>query len=93
MLYEVITLAAAVAPPLAKRREGVVDARDGPARLLAGTPRREPQMLVDAERGPDAAALRHVGDAVADDAVGREAEDLLAARADAAAGGGGEPHA
>jgi len=75
---------------LRQPREHVVDALDGPAPLAAsGTAtaaRGEPQMFVDGQRRPDAAALRHVGDAAAGDEVGGEAEDLLAAEADAAAG-------
>ena len=83
-------LRAGVGLALGQPREGVVDALDGPgAAAFAGD---EPQVLVDRERAPQAAALRHVADAEPRD-VGRRAPDqLLAGEADRAAGGAHQPH-
>ncbi len=66
--------------PLGQAREHRVDAVD-----LAPLPRDQAQRLVDRQRGPDAPALRHVGDAALRDLVRRQAEDLLAEQPDAAA--------
>src|SRR5215469_14666175 len=69
-----------MAAPLGETRKELVDARD-----LAPVARDETQRLLDAERRPDAPALRHVRDAAPRDPVRREAADLLAAQLDAAA--------
>ena len=55
-------LRAAIAAALGEPRKGLVDALDRPGR---SRPSRggEPQMLVDGQAPPDAAALRHVADA------------------------------
>ena len=83
-------LGAAVAPALGQAREGLVDALDGPGPL--GAVADQAQMLVHRERGPDAPPLRHIADAHIDDLIGRQAEDLVAGEADAAARGGHQPH-
>ena len=44
----------------------------------------QPKMLVDGERRPHAAALRHIADAETGDGVGRQADDLRAGQLDAA---------
>ena len=65
-------LGAAVALAIGQAREHRVDA----VRSRVATRRHQPERLLDAERRPDAAPLRHVGDAAARDAVRRQAEDL-----------------
>jgi hypothetical protein len=83
-------LAAAMVLALGETREGVVDALDGPGAgsHAAG----EAQMLVDAERAPETAALRHIADAEAGD-VGRRAPcDVLAADADRSAAHAHQTH-
>ncbi len=74
-------LGAAVGAPLRQAREHRIDAVD-----LALARCDQAQRLVDRERRPDAAALRHVGDAAPGDLVRCAAEDLLADQPHAAAG-------
>ena len=69
-------LRAAVALALGQPREHRVDAVE-----VAPAPGHQAQRLVDRQRRPDAAALRHVGDAAPRDLVRRQAEDLVTAPA------------
>ena len=83
-------LGATVATALGQLREGLVDARDRPA-ALASSPR-QPQMLVDRQRRPDASALRHVADAEIDNVVGRQPQEIDAGGTDSATGRRHQPH-
>ena len=78
-------LRATVAAPFRQARKGLVDAVDGP-RTLRPIAAYQAQMLVDAEGGPHAPPLRHETDTPVGHAIGRQAENLLAAQLHAAAG-------
>ena len=83
-------LGAAVVLAFGEARKGLVDALDRPG--AAPHPSGQPQMLVDGERAPEPAALRHVADAEAGDAGGRGVGDVLAGEPHRAAGGAHEAH-
>ena len=83
-------LAAVVAPSLGQAREGRVDAIDGPGALVAVG--HHPQMFVDVQRAPQAAALRHIADAQARDLGRRAVGDGVAGEHDAAGGDRHQPH-
>ncbi len=72
----------AIALALGQTREGLIDTLHRPGAI--GSAAGQAQMLIDAERGPDAAALGHVADAEVDDFVGRESQVLRARQSDAA---------
>ena len=72
-------LAAAVAAPLGKTREGRIDALNRPGAFNA---RAETQRLVDRKARPEAASLGHEADASAGDLMRLEADKLAAFEAD-----------
>ena len=78
-------LGAPVGPALGQTRKGLVDARHRPRAAAAA--HGQAQVLVDAQRGPDAAALGDVADPPLGDGVGRQAQDVLAGQPHAARGG------
>ena len=83
-------LPAAVVLALGEPRKRLVDALDGPG----AAPRAcgEAQVLVDGERAPEPAPLRHIADAEPRDLSGRKGGELLAGEADRAAGRPHQPH-
>ena len=77
-------LIAAVVAALGEPRKCFVDARNRPSRpVVAGG---EAQMLLDSERGPEPAALRHVAEADLRDLRRGAADELLAHEPDRSAG-------
>src|SRR5215510_1232916 len=77
-------LIAAVLDPLAEPREEIEHPAEAPARAVAGA-LADLEMLAHAERGKDAATLRHQAYAAPRDLVRGQARDVLAAEQNAAA--------
>src|SRR3954462_3206659 len=69
-----------VVPALQQPREGLVHAVELVLGDLAAEQRTDPEILVDGELGDDAAALGHVGHALADHRLDRHPGDVLAAK-------------
>ncbi|MGY4172898.1 hypothetical protein ACVIM8_006971 [Bradyrhizobium sp. USDA 4529] len=83
-------LVAAVGLALGEAREGVVDSLDGPGAAPQAAGKRK--VLVDGQRPPQAAALRHITDAEPGDPCRIEPRDLFAANPDRTAAGTHEAH-
>src|SRR5215510_2254353 len=77
-------LVAAVVDPLAQPREEIEHPAEAPARAVAGA-LADLEMFAHAERGKDAAPLRHQAQAAPRDLVRGQARDVLAAEQNAAA--------